>query len=58
MPHDFADLIADLDAAKANLARRVKRARTLIGKPRNAPAATDECEPDKSVFNWPDRANP
>ena len=50
MPHDFADLIADLDAAKANLARRVKKTRTLIGDRRTV----DTPASDKSAFSWPD----
>jgi hypothetical protein len=54
MPHDFADLIAELDAAKAHLARRVKRTRTLISD-RRTPTPTAETEADNSVFNWVER---
>ena len=32
MAHDFDDLIADLDAAKAGLARSVKRCRNFLGE--------------------------
>jgi hypothetical protein len=51
MPHEFDDLIADLNAAKADLARSVKRARKMIDARRSA--ALDAAE-DKSVFNWSD----
>jgi hypothetical protein len=49
MAHDFADLIRDLDAAKSNLARTMKRSRG---------SADDRGKPDqtgKSAFDWPDR---
>jgi len=49
MPHDLADLIADLEAAKANLARRVKKTRTLVSHHRTI----DTPAFDKSAFNWP-----
>ena len=53
MPHDLADLIADLEAAKTNLARRVKKTRTLMSDRRtvNTP------DSDNSAFNWPDTEN-
>lgn len=55
MPHHLDDLIADLDAAKANLARSVKRCRTLIADCR-VPLPTGETQrSDKSAFNWTDR---
>jgi hypothetical protein len=50
MPHEFDELIADLNAAKADLARSVKRCRKTIGVSRNASAPAE----DKSAFNWPD----
>ena len=49
MPHEFDDLIADLNAAKADLARSVKRCRKAIGASRTASAP----DADKSAFNWP-----
>lgn len=48
MPHEFDDLIADLNAAKANLARKVKRCRKVIGASRTASIPAEE----KSAFNW------
>jgi hypothetical protein len=47
MPHEFDHLIADLDAAKADLARKVKRARTLIDERSSAS--------DKAVFKWAEK---
>ena len=55
MPHDLDDLFADLNAAKANLARSVKRTRGLVG--RKASAASEPIEPDRSAFNWPGRTD-
>ena len=55
MPHDLTDLIADLDAAKADLARSVKRCRTLIGDRRVPPIASAKPRPDRSAFGWSDR---
>jgi hypothetical protein len=49
MPHDFADLIADLDAAKADLARTVKRQRKRVDDRRSSPG-----EADVGVFGWSD----
>ena len=54
MPHDFDDLIADLDAAKADLARSVKRCRTFIGDRRVPPVTIMGAERDKSAFGWTD----
>ena len=54
MPHDFDDLIADLDAAKADLARSVKRCRTFIGDRRAPPSTAEEPETDRSAFGWSD----
>lgn len=48
MPHEFDNLIADLNAAKADLARRVKRCRKVIGTHRSAATPVEE----KSAFNW------
>jgi hypothetical protein len=53
VPHDFADLIADLDAAKADLARAVKRQRKRADERRTA---TDEAA--SSAFGWRDRSKP
>ena len=50
MPHEFDDLIADLNAAKADLARSVKRCRKAIGASRTV----SDADSDKSAFNWPD----
>jgi len=50
MTHDFADLIKDLDAAKSDLARTVKRCRASIGQP-----AKPTAQAEKSAFNWSDR---
>ena len=55
MAHDLDSLIADLNASKANLARSVKRTRSLIG--RRTPAASETPQPDKSAFNWSDRGD-
>ena len=52
MAQDFDDLIADLDAAKANLARSVKRCRTFLGERKLPPVTIDGPTNDKSVFDW------
>ncbi len=55
MAHEFDDLIADLDAAKADLARSVKRCRTFFGE-RRLPAVTVEPPgTQKSAFSWQGR---
>ena len=55
MAHEFDDLIADLDAAKADLARSVKRCRTFFGD-RRLPSVTVEPPPaQKSAFSWQGR---
>jgi hypothetical protein len=54
MPHEFDDLIADLNAAKVNLARSVKRCRKVIGTNRNAIPPDEE----KSAFDWPHEEPP
>ena len=52
MARDFDDLIADLDAAKANLVRSVKRCRTFLGE-RKLPRVTVEVPlEEKSAFSW------
>lgn len=53
MAHDFDDLIADLDAAKAGLARSVKRCRTLLGERRLPPVTVEPTGEEKSAFGWP-----
>ena len=55
MAHDFDDLIAELDAAKADLARSVKRCRNFLGERRLPPVTIDQPEVEKSAFNWPRR---
>ena len=50
MPHDFSDLFAELDAAKAGLQRSVKRCRTFLGE-HGLPAVTRP-EAPKSAFRW------
>ena len=52
MAQDFDDLIAELDAAKADLARSVKRCRNFLGE-RRLPAVTiDRNEDETSAFSW------
>jgi hypothetical protein len=50
MPHEFDSLIADLEAAKADLARHVKRCRKTVGQRRMASSEALE----KSAFSWSD----
>jgi hypothetical protein len=50
MPHEFDNLIADLEAAKTDLARSVKRCRKMIGDRRMASNEVAE----KSAFSWAD----
>ena len=55
MAQEFDDLIAELDAAKADLARSVKRCRSFCGE-RRLPAITVEGAEDvKSAFGWQSR---
>jgi hypothetical protein len=51
MAHDFADLIRDLEAAKSDLARTVKRCRTSLGDSSAKPATPG----GRSAFDWSDR---
>ncbi len=55
MAQEFDDLIADLDAAKADLARSVKRCRTFLGERRLPPVTIEEPEGEKRAFNWANR---
>ena len=55
MAHDFDDLIADLDAAKADLARSVRRCRTFLAERELPPVTIDRPDPPKSAFAWPRR---
>ena len=55
MAQEFDDLIADLDAAKADLARSVKRCRTFLGERRLPPVTIEEPEAEKSAFSWASR---
>ena len=50
MAQEFDDLIADLDAAKADLARSVKRCRTFFGERRLPPVTRPD--DSKSAFGW------
>ena len=52
MPHDFEELIADLDAAKAGLARSVKRCRNFLDERKLPPMAVQPTAEEKSVFDW------
>jgi hypothetical protein len=52
MAQDLDDLIADLDAAKAGLARSVKRCRTFLAEQRLSAVASDEEAAEKSAFAW------
>jgi hypothetical protein len=49
---DFDDLIADLDAAKAGLARSVKRCRNFFGERRIPPVTVAPPEESRSAFGW------
>ena len=55
MAHDFDDLIADLDAAKADLARSVRRCRTFLADRQLPPVTIDREDLTKSAFAWPRR---
>jgi hypothetical protein len=55
MAHEFDDLIADLDAAKADLARSVKRCRNFLGERRLPHVTIEQPEAEKSAFNWASR---
>ena len=52
MAHDFDDVIAELDAAKADLARRVKRCRNFLAERRLPPVTIDGPETNRSAFDW------
>jgi hypothetical protein len=58
MAHDFDDLIAELDAAKANLARSVKRCRTFLGERKLPPVTIDDPATERSAFGWTATKNP
>ena len=55
MAQDLDDLIADLDAAKAGLARSVKRCRTFLAERRVPTATADAQQAETSAFSWPRR---
>ena len=55
MAQDLDDLIAELDAAKANLARRVKHCRNFLAERRLPPVTIDAPERGKSAFGWGQR---
>ena len=53
MPHELDDLFAELDAAKADLARSVKRCRTFFGDRKLPPVTVDGAPAtEDSVFRW------
>ena len=52
MAHDFDDLIADLDAAKAGLARSVRRCRNFLGERKLPPMTLQPTPGEKSAFDW------
>ena len=56
MPQDFAKVIAELDAATANLKRSIRRSRAFIADRRApddvAPAEAAPPEPDAGMFVW------
>ena len=52
MPHDFTHLIAELDAAKADLARSVKRCRTFLGERRLPSVTVDTSAEEPGIFTW------
>jgi len=53
MAHDFSDLFAELDAAKAGLRRSVKRCRNFLGEHGLPPVTKPEAP--KSAFRWTDQ---
>ena len=52
MPHELDDLFAELDAAKADLARSVKRCRTFFGDRKLPPVTVDGTPAEPSAFRW------
>ena len=52
MAQDIDDVIAELEAAKANLARSVKRCRTFLGSHPLPPVTVDGETPSDSAFGW------
>jgi len=52
MPHELDDLFAELDAAKADLARTVKRCRTFFGDRKLPPVTVEKPPAQDSVFRW------
>jgi hypothetical protein len=52
MAQEFDDLIAELDAAKAHLARSVKRCRNFLGAHPLPPVTVERTGPEKSAFGW------
>ncbi len=52
MTQDLDDLFADLDAAKADLARSVKRCRTFFGDRRLPPVTVEGTDSERSAFSW------
>ena len=52
MAQELDDLFAELDAAKADLARSVKRCRTFFGDRKLPPVTVDQAAPQDSVFRW------
>ncbi len=54
MPQELDDLFAELDAAKADLARSVRRCRTFFGERKLPPVTVDGAPSERSAFAWQD----
>jgi hypothetical protein len=52
MTQELDDLFAELDSAKADLARSVKRCRTFFGDRKLPPVTVEGAEAEKSAFSW------
>ena len=52
MAREIDDVIAELDAAKADLARSVRRCRSFLAERRLPPITIEGAECAKSAFNW------
>ena len=57
MAQAFDDVIAELDAAKADLARSVKRCRNFLAERRLPPVTIDAPAEENSAFAWGRGAN-
>jgi hypothetical protein len=54
MPHDFGDLFAELDEAKANLGRSVRKCRSRIARSRTAREPLPAPTVPGALFSWPE----